>query len=71
MIFDCNWLSKSVPTQYDLEKKKIIRGIRTLSAGCVRANHRLWGPAVTAGRLLPWVLIKITSDKFTSVSLLG
>lgn len=70
MILDWDWLSKSVPTQYHL-KKKIILGIRALLAGCVRANHRHWGPAVTAGRLIWWVLIKITSDKFTSACLLG
>lgn len=70
MILDWNWLSKSVPTQYHL-KKKIIRGIRALLAGCVRANHRHRGPAVTAGCLIRGVLIKITSDKFTSACLLG
>lgn len=70
MILEWNWLSKSVPTQYHL-KKKIILGIRALSVGCVRANHRLRGPVVTAGRHIRWVLIKITSDKFTSACLLG
>lgn len=70
MILDWNWLSKSAPTQYHL-KKKIILGIRALLAGCVRANHRRGSPAVTAGRLIPWLLIKITSDKFTSACLHG
>lgn len=71
MILDWNWLSKSVPAQQSGQKRKIALGIRALLAGCVRANQRPWCPAVTAGHLMQWVVIKITSDKFTSAYLLG
>lgn len=70
MTLDWKWLSKSVPTQYHL-KKEDHSWSKSPFAGCVRANHRHGGPAVTAGRLIWWVLIKITSEKFTSARVHG
>lgn len=66
---DGNWLSKSARTQIPSEKKDLSWNKSPLGQ-YVRANHSHRGPYVTAAASW-WALIKITSDKFTSVYLLG